>query len=104
MSQIQSKDQFRAKFYAEFQKISSVTRENSFYMDELSYSAIMQEVRIAKDAKVNNNPLTEVQRRRLARYDIAFDKLVAHNEGNIRFRGCFYLFGCLKIRACLDLF
>lgn len=82
MSDFQTKEQFKSEFYVEFEKLISSKNENSFYMSETEYNRIFSEVQVAKQAKLNDEKLTEIQTRRLNRFDIAFDRLVAKKEGN----------------------
>ena len=79
MSNSQSYDQFEAAFYEKFNEHINSLNDNSFYMNKAEYQEIINEVQEAKKAFSQNQKLTDVQKRRLRRFDIAFDKLVAKN-------------------------
>lgn len=92
MSNLHSVDRFREKFELQFHELINSLKDNCFYMDQEQYQKIMDEVRGAKIAKIQGQKLTSVQLRRLERYDIAFDKLVAKKvrTGNLIHVACEY--------------
>lgn len=82
MESLQTKEQLKIKFEEEFIALVGSKKENHFYLNESQYNKILAEVHEAKNVQSMGGKLTEVQIRRLQRYDIAFDKLVANNGGN----------------------
>ena len=81
MSELQSKEEFQRRFEVVFFELANSKGENKFYYNESEYNTVVKEVYEAKEVRSNGGKLTEIQQRRLGRYDIAFDRLVAKIEG-----------------------
>lgn len=81
MSDSQSYNDLKMIFYEKFNELLKNKKENCFSFTEDQYNKTLNEVREAKEKKIQNEKLTSLEKRRLNRYDIAFDKLVAKNSG-----------------------
>lgn len=81
MSEIQSYEELKILFYQKFNEILLNKKGNNFFFTNDQYQTTLNEVREAKEKKLQKIKLTSLDKRRLHRYDIAFDKLVAKKLG-----------------------